>query len=86
MKVILLTLTKVLIKIEDIILTPVDLAVILIGKIAFRNDKVKLADLFMNYRWLVTGWYCRLNDVSKSDVRNVITFMTTNQFNKSRLH
>ena len=86
MKVILLKLAKVLIKIEDIILTPVDLAVILIGKIAFRNDKVKLADLYTNCLWLFKGWYCRLNDVSKSDVRNVITFMTTNQFNKSRLY
>ena len=60
--------------IEDIILLPVDLVVILIGKIAFRNDKAKLADLYTNYRFLVAGWYCRLNDVSKSDLRNAITF------------
>ena len=74
MKAILLKLANVLITIENIILTPVDLVVILIGKIAFRNDKAKLADLFVNYRWLVSGWYCRLKDVSKSDLRNAITF------------
>ena len=74
MKAILLKLANVLITIENIILTPVDLVVILIGKIAFRNDKAKLTDLYTNYRWLVEGWYCRLNDVSKSDLRNVFTF------------
>ena len=74
MKVILLILTTILSLIEDIILLPVDLVVILIGKIEFRNDKAKLEDLFVNYRWLVAGWYCRLNDVSKSDLRNAITF------------
>ena len=74
MKTILEVLTLTLCIIENIILTPVDLVVILIGKIAFRNDKVKRADMYTNYRWLVTGWYCRLNDVSKSDLRNAITF------------
>ena len=74
MKTILKVLTLTLSIIENIILTPVDLVFILIGKIAFRNDKVKRADMYTNYRWLVTGWYCRLNDVSKSDLRNAITF------------
>ena len=74
MKAILKVLAITLYIIEDIILFPVDLVVILIGKIAFRNDKAKLADLYTNYRWLFGGWYCRLNDVSKSDLRNVITF------------
>ena len=74
MKAILLKLENVLITIENIILTPVDLVVILIGKIAFRNNKAKFADLYTNYRWLVAGWYSRLNDVSKSDLRNVFTF------------
>lgn len=75
MKTILKVLTLTLGIIEDIILTPVDLVVILIGKIAFRNNKAKLADLYTNYRWLVAGWYCRLNDVSKSDLRNAFTFV-----------
>ena len=74
MKAILKVLAITLYIIEDIILFPVDLVVILIGKIAFRNDKAKLADLYTNYRWLVAGWYYRLNDVSKSDLRNVFTF------------
>ena len=74
MKAILLKLANVLITIENIILTPVDFVVILIGKIAFRNNKAKFADLYTNYRWLVAGWYSRLNDVSKSDLRNVFTF------------
>lgn len=74
MKAILWKLATILAVIENIILTPVDLVVILIGKIAFRNDKAKFADLFVNYRWLVSGWYCRLNDVSKSDLRNAFTF------------
>lgn len=74
MKVILKVLTFTLATIEDIILFPVNLVVILIVKIAFRNDKAKLADLYTNYRWLVAGWYCRLNDVSKSDLRNAFTF------------
>ena len=74
MKAILKVLAITLCIIEDIILTPVDLVVILIGKIAFRNDKAKLADLYTNYRWLVAGWYCRLNDVSKSDLRNAFIF------------
>ena len=74
MKVILKVLTLTLCTIENIILFPVELVVILIGKIAFRNDKAKLADLYTNYRWLVVGWYCRLNDVSKSDLRNAFTF------------
>ena len=69
MKAILKVLTITLCIIEDIILLPVDLVVKLIGKIAFRNDKAKLEDLFVNYRWLVAGWYCRLNDISKSDLR-----------------
>ena len=75
MKAILLKLANVLITIENIILTQVDLVVILIGKIAFRNDKAKLTDLYTNYRWLVAGWYCRLNDVSKSDLRNLLIFI-----------
>ena len=75
MKANLLILTTILAVIENIILLPVDLVVGLIGKIAFRNDKAKLADLFVNYRWLVSGWYCRLNDVSKSDLRNALTFV-----------
>ena len=74
MKAILKVLTITLAIIEDIILTPVDLVVTLIGKIAFRNDKAKFADLYMNYLWMVAGWYCRLNDVSKSDLRNALTF------------
>ena len=74
MKTILWTLTTILAVIENIILLPVDLVVILIGKIELRNDKAKFADLFVNYRWLVSGWYCRLNDVSKSDLRNAVTF------------
>ena len=74
MKAILEVLSTTLCIIEDIILFPVDLVVTLIGKIAFRNDKAKLEDLFVNYRWLVAGWYCRLNDVSKSDLRNASTF------------
>ena len=74
MKAILKVLAITLCIIEDIILFPVDLVVILIGKIAFRNDKAKFVDLYTNYRWLVEGWYCRLNDVSKSDMRNVFTF------------
>ena len=74
MKAILKVLSITLCMAEDIILFPVDLVVILIGKIAFCNDKAKLADLYTNYRWLVAGWYCRLNDVSKSDLRNVFTF------------
>ena len=74
MKTILKVLAITLSIIEDIILLPVDLVVLLIGKIAFRNDKAKFADLYTNYRWLFEGWYCRLNDVSKSDLRNAITF------------
>ena len=74
MKAILKVLTITLAIIEDIILFPVDLVVMLIGKIAFRNEKAKFADLYTNYRWLVVGWYCRLNDVSKSDLRNALTF------------
>lgn len=74
MKAILKVLAITLGIIENIILFPVDLVVVLIGKIAFRNDKAKFADLFVNYRWLVAGWYCRLNDVSKSDLRNAFTF------------
>ena len=61
--------------IEGIILLPVDLVVILIGKIAFCNDKAKIADLYANYRWLITGWYYRLNDISKSDLRNLLIFI-----------
>ena len=74
MKAILEVLAITLCIIEDIILFPVDLVFILIGKIAFRNDKAKFADLYTNYRWLVAGWYLRLNDVSKSDLRNAFTF------------
>ena len=74
MKAILTVLTITLSIIEDIILLPVDLVVVLIGKIAFCNDKAKIADLYVNYRWLIVGWYCRLNDVSKSDLRNAFTF------------
>ena len=74
MKAILKVLAITLCIIEDIILFPVDLVVILIGKIAFRNDKAKSADLCMNYYWLVLGWYCRLSDVSKSELRNAMTF------------
>ena len=74
MKAILEVLTLTLCTIENIILFPVDLVVLLIGKIAFRNDKAKLADLYTNYRWLLTGLHCRLNDVSKSDLRNAFTF------------
>ena len=71
MKAILWTLITILAVIENIILTPVDLVVILIGKIAFRNDTVKCIDLCTNYRWLVAGWYCRLNGISKSDERRI---------------
>lgn len=74
MKNILWKLATILGVIETTILLPVDLVVILIIKIAFRNDKAKSADLCTNYRWLVSGWYCRLNDISKSDLRNVFTF------------
>ena len=69
MKAILKVLAITLCIIEDIILLPVDLAVVLIGKIAFRNDKAKLADLYTNYRWLFEGWYCRLKGISKSEER-----------------
>ena len=74
MKAILEVLTITLSIIEDIILLPVDLVVALIGKIAFCNDKAKIADLYVNYRWLFVGWYYRLNDISKSDLRNTFTF------------
>ena len=74
MKAILKVLAITLCIIEDIILFPVNLVFILIEKIAFRNEKAKFADLYTNYRWLVAGWYCRLNDVSKSDLRNTFTF------------
>lgn len=74
MKAILKVLAITLCTIEDTILLPVYLVVILIGKIAFRNDKAKLADLYTNFQWLVEGWYCRLNDISKSDLRNAFTF------------
>ena len=69
METIIEALSIILIVIENIILFPVDLVVVLIGEIAFRNDKVKRSDMYTNYRWLVTRWYCRLNDISKSDVR-----------------
>ena len=75
MKEILKVLSITLCMAEDIILFPVDLVVLLIGKIAFRNDKVKIADLYTNYRWLVARWYYRLNDVSKSDLRNLLIFI-----------
>ena len=75
MKAIPKVLTITLLTIENIILFPVDLVVILIGKIAFCNDKAKIADLYANYRWLVAGWYYMLNDVSKSDLRNALTFV-----------
>lgn len=71
MKAILWTLITILAVIENIILYPVDLVVVLIGKIAFRNDKAKIADLCANYRWLVAGWYCRFNGISKSDERRI---------------
>ena len=74
METIIEALSIILIVIENIILFPVDLVVVLIGEIAFRNDKVKRADMYTNYRWLVAGWYCRLNDISKSDLRNASTF------------
>ena len=74
MRKILWKLASILAVIETIILLPVELVVILIRKIAFRNDKAKFADLYTNYRWLVLGWYCRLNDISKSDLRDVFTF------------
>ena len=69
MKAILKVLAITLSIIEDIILLPVDLVVVLIGKIAFCNDKAKIADLYVNYRWLIVGWYYRLNDISKSELR-----------------
>ena len=69
MKAILWKLATVLIAIENIILTPVDLVVILIGKIEFRNGIEKCIDLWVNYLWLVRGWYFRLNGISKSDER-----------------
>ena len=75
MKEILKALAITLCMAEDVILLPVDLVVILIGKIAFRNDKAKIADLYANYRWLVARWYYRLNDVSKSDLRNLLIFI-----------
>ena len=74
MRKILWKLVTILAVIETTILLPVDLVVILIRKIAFRNDKAKFADLYTNYRWLFLGWYCRLNDISKSDLRNTFTF------------
>ena len=74
MKAILKVLAITLCIIENIILFPVNLVVILIGKIEFRNDIEKFNDLWVNYLWLVRGWYCRLNDISKSDLRNVFTF------------
>ena len=69
MKAILWKLTTVLIVIEDIILFPVDLVVALIGKIEFHNDIEKCIDLWVNYLWLVRGWYFRLNGIGKSDER-----------------
>ena len=74
MKAILWKLAITLCIIEGIILLPVYLVVIQIGKIAFRNDKAKYINLCTNYQWLVAGWYYRLNDISKSDLRNVFTF------------
>lgn len=55
MRNILWKLATILVVIETIILLPVDLVVILIRKIAFRNDKAKSADLCINYHWLVLG-------------------------------
>ena len=55
MKAILEVLSTTLCIIENIILFPVDLVVILIGKIAFRNDKANIADLYLNYRWKVAA-------------------------------
>ena len=75
MKAILWKLAITLCIIEGIILLPVDLVVILIGTIAFRNDTAKYINLYTNYRWLVAGWYYRLNDVSKSDLRNLLIFI-----------
>ena len=75
MKAILKVLAITLPIIVGIILLPVDLVIILIGKIAFHNDKAKIADLYANYRWLIVGWYYRLNDISKSDLRNTLTLV-----------
>ena len=74
MKAILKVLATTLCIIENIILTPVDLVVILIGKIEFRNGIEKCIDLWVNYLWLVRGWYFRLNGVSKSDERCISEF------------
>lgn len=71
---ILWKLATILVVIETIILLPVDLVFILIRKIAFCNDKAKFADLYTNYLWLILGWYCRLSDISKNELRNLFTF------------
>ena len=72
MKKILRTLAFVLGEIEVIILEPVSLVVILVCKHVLHYDTMKFCDTYLNYRWLVLGWFGKMNGVSKDEVRNSI--------------
>ena len=65
MKKILMTLATVLVKIETIILLPVDLVVTLVFALILHLDEVKFCDAYTNYRWLMNGWWLKMKGISK---------------------
>ena len=72
MKKILVKLACALGVIESIILEPINLVVILVSKHVLHYDDMKFRNAYLNYRWLVLGWWCKFNDISKDELRNWI--------------
>ena len=72
MKKILGTLAYALGVIESIILEPITLVFVLGSKYVLHYDDMKFRNAYLNYRWLVLGWWCKMNGVSKDEVRNWI--------------
>ena len=72
MKKILGTLAIVLAMIEFIILEPITLVFVLGSKYVLHYDDMKFRNAYLNYRWLVLGWWCKLIGISKDELRNWI--------------
>ena len=69
MKKILGTLATVLAAIETIILDPISAVMILVCRFVLHWDRMKICDVYANYRWAMMGWWLKMNCLSKEHLR-----------------
>ena len=72
MKKILVVLAIALGLIEDIILIPISIVIIAIGRFVCIFKDADFVEFAINYRWMVEGWCYKIMKMSKDDMRDII--------------